>query len=88
MTEFYSKTYNYLEIDVVKRADCVTISCLDKQLHKSYRETFTCEIIANMFNMGSLKNFIVILEQAFDEKSILIVSEHEKLNFEIIVCPY
>jgi hypothetical protein len=85
MTEFYNKTYNYnqLEIDVVKRTECVIISCLDKQLHKSYQETFTQEIVFNMFGIGNLNNFIKIIEYVIDNNKIVILSEPEKLNFNI-----
>ena len=86
MSEFYNKTYNYnqLEIDVVKRADCVIISCLDKQLHKSYQETFTPELVTSRFNIGNLNNFVAIINRAFSNETIVIVPEHGKLNIEII----
>jgi hypothetical protein len=85
MTEFYSKSYNYnhFEIDVVKRNEYVIVSCLDKQLHKSYQETFTQEIIFNMFGINNLNNFVTIIKYSFDSETITIVDEHEKLNFEI-----
>ena len=85
MDEFYSKTYNYnqLEIDVVKRADCVTISCLDKQLHKSYQETFTIDIVSNVYNIGNLNNFIKIIGKVFENNTITIIPEYNKLNFDI-----
>jgi hypothetical protein len=83
MDESYNKTYNHYEIDVVKRADCVTISCLDKQLHKSYQETFTIDIVSNVYNIGNLNNFIKIIAKVFENDMITIIPEHNKLNFDI-----
>ena len=60
MSESYKQTYNYneYEFDIIKRADNVIIICLDKQLYKSYQETFTSDIIANIFSVNNSNDFI------------------------------
>lgn len=85
MSEFYKRTYNLnqLEFDVVRRGENLTITCLDKELHKSYQDTFTNEIVSNSFSINNLKNFIEIIDWSFTHNSISIVTESRKLNIEI-----
>lgn len=85
MSEFYKRTYNLnqLEFDVVSRGENVIITCLDKELHKSYQDTFTNEIVSNSFSINNLKNFIEIIDWSFAHNSISVVAKSRKLNIEI-----
>lgn len=85
MSEFYKRTYNLneLEFDVVRRSENVIITCLDKQLHRSYQDVFTDEIVSNSFSINNLKNFIEIIDWSFTHNSITVIAESRKLNIEI-----
>lgn len=74
--------YNNLEFDIVKRSD-VTITCLDKLLHKSYQETFTESDVNEHFNLQNLDNFVEILKSAFKKNTVDIITQSDQISINV-----
>lgn len=77
---FYHNNY---EIDIVKRDDNVTITCLDKALHKSFQEIFTEQFVNESLSVGNLHNFFEIINYSLDNKMYSVVSSVNNIELNI-----
>lgn len=80
-----SKTFkvNNLELELIKNNDVIIIVCLDKILHKSYKEQYTKEMIKHNFSIDNLDNFYQIITYSFENYTYLLISELEAINIKI-----
>lgn len=83
MSNSITYCHNEYEFDVVKKDDNVTITCLDKSLHKSYQESFTEHYVNETLSVGNLYNFFEIICHCFNNKNFTVIMNCDSININI-----
>jgi len=74
---------NY-DIDIIKNDNNVIITCLDKIMHKLYKESFTNEYTRNVLLINNLDNFFNIVNDSFKNNTFTVVLDHDNILINIM----
>jgi len=72
--------HNNFDIDVIKNDENVLITCLDKQMNKTYQESFTNSYTREVF---TINNFFNIINYAFDNNAFTVMTMHDYIIIHI-----
>jgi hypothetical protein len=76
--------YNDFNINIIQNVDNVTITCLDKIMHKAYQYIFTNEYVREMVKINNLDNFYNIINGSFDNNTFTVMNIQDNVIIPII----